>query len=436
MAKPIVAIVGRPNVGKSTLFNRILGARLSIVDDSPGVTRDRLYADTDWCGRLFTLVDTGGIQQDPADSIAVQTRTQAELAVGQADVIVFVVDSRQGITPDDVDVANLLRRAEKPVIVAANKVEDLRHLDYDIWGLGLGEPIPVSAIHGTGVGDLLDAVIANLPDSDDHEEDEEDAFKVAVIGRPNVGKSSIVNRILGEERSIVSDEPGTTRDAIDTPFERNGDKYVIVDTAGIRRKSKVAGGVERYSVLRALRAVDRCDVAITVFDGTENPSEQDTKIAGYAHDAGRASVLAVNKWDIVERDESKAREYERRIRAELSFMPYAPVLFVSAKTGRRIGALLDAVAEAARQHRRRVPTSQVNKVIEDTVLRYPPPEEKGKRVRIFYTSQVGTKPPTFAVFANHPELIHFSYRRHLENTLRDAFGFAGTPVNVVFRRRE
>ncbi|MEA4882206.1 MAG: ribosome biogenesis GTPase Der [Clostridia bacterium] len=436
MAKPLVAIVGRPNVGKSALFNRIIRSRVSIVDDSPGITRDRIYGDAEWCGRTFAVVDTGGIETDPPNDISAKMRVQAELAIAQADVLVFVVDSRCGITSEDQEVANILRRARKPVVVAANKVDDPRHFDYGLYALGLGEPIAVSAVHGIGIGDLLDAIADGFPEKAALDEAEDERIRIAVIGRPNVGKSSIVNRILGEERSIVSDLPGTTRDAIDSSFEFEGEQYAIVDTAGIRKHSKVSESVERYSVLRALRAVDRCDVAVTVLDGTEDPATQDTKIAGYAHDAGKAAVIAVNKWDIVERKDATAREYESKVRDLLQFMPYAPVVFVSAITGRRISKLLETICTCAGQHRRRVQTSLVNKVIEDAVLRNPPPDEKGKQIRILYAAQVSAKPPRFVVFSNYPEYIHFSYKRFLENVLRDSFEFVGTPIEIALKRRE
>ena len=436
MARPLVAIVGRPNVGKSALFNRISRARVSIVDDTPGITRDRVYAQAEWCGRAFTLVDTGGIEAYPGDSIAAQTRRQAQMAIEQADVVLFVVDARVGITGDDDDVANILRKSGKPVIVVASKVDDPSHMDYSLHSLGLGELIATSAVHGSGIGDLLDAVVQSLPDNEPGPETDDDAIRVAVIGRPNVGKSSLVNRILGEERSIVSDVPGTTRDAVDAVCEFGGDRYIIVDTAGIRRKGRIDVGIEKYSVLRALGAIERCDVAITVLDGTEQPSAQDTKIAGYAHEAGKASVIAVNKWDIVERDDTTAREYERALRAFLEFMPYAPVVFVSALTGRRIGRLLEAVKSSAAQHRRRVQTAMVNRVVQDAVMRNPPPPDGGREVRVYYATQVSARPPRFAVWVSRPDSVHFSYRRYLENALREAFDFSGTPIEVLLKQRE
>ncbi len=436
MARPLVAIVGRPNVGKSALFNRIIRTRASIVDDMPGITRDRLYAQAEWCGRAFTLIDTGGIEACPDDSIAAQARRQAQMAIEQADTVLFVVDARTGITSEDDDVADILRKSGKPVIVVASKVDDPSHMDYGLYSLGLGELLPTSAVHGTGIGDLLDAVVRSFPDDEGQPEQDEDAIRVAVIGRPNVGKSSLVNRILGEERSIVSEVPGTTRDAVDAICEFEGNRYIIVDTAGIRRRGRVDVGIEKYSVLRALGAVERCDVAITVVDGTEEPSAQDTKIAGYAHEAGKAAVVAVNKWDIVERDDTTARDFEQKLRSLLSFMPYAPIVFVSALTGRRIGNLLGAVKSSSAQHRKRVQTAMVNRVVQDAVLRNPPPPDHGREIRMYYATQVSAGPPRFVVWVNRPECVHFSYKRYLENALRDAFGFSGTPIRVLLRQRD
>lgn len=430
-----MAIVGRPNVGKSALFNRMVRSRMSIVDDAPGITRDRIYAEAEWNGYVFNLVDTGGIETDPQDSIATQMRQQAEIAMDQADVLIYVVDSRTGITGEDDQVANMIRKSAKPVVVAASKVDDPRHMDYDLYSLGLGEVVATSAAHGVGIGDLLDTVVSHLPEQQEEPEGDDGVIRVAVIGRPNVGKSSLMNRILGEERSIVSDVPGTTRDSIDASFERDGQKYIIVDTAGIRRRGRIDPGVEKYSVLRSYRAVERCDVAITVFDGMEEPAAQDVKIAGYAHEAGRASVIVVNKWDIVERDEITAKEFEMKLRGQLDFMAYVPVIFVSALTGRRVGRVIDAVKATADEHRRRVPTADVNRVLQDALLRNPLSPEKGKQVRIFYGSQVDVRPPQFVLWANYPEFVHFSYQRYLENTLRQAFGFTGTPIQVVIKKR-
>lgn len=439
MSKPIVAIVGRPNVGKSTLFNRLIHERLSIVEDSPGITRDRIYSDCEWYGHVLTLVDTGGIQLDSvSDHISNQTREQAKMAIDQADAIVLVLDTKVGLTNEDYDVVKLLRKTATPIVLAANKVDNPRHFDFDFWSLGLGEPIPISSVHGTGVDDLMEAVIAKLKEADrlaSSDEVDEEITKVAFIGRPNVGKSSLVNRLLNEERSIVSDVPGTTRDALECPLEYEGNKYIIVDTAGMRKKARVEFGVEKFSVLRALRAVDKCDVAVIVLDGTKDPSEQDSKIAGYAHDAGKASVIAVNKWDIVERDMDTAIEYENKVRRELSFMPYAPIVYISALTGRKMNRLFNLIDNAKEQYSRRINTSMVNQVIEEAVMRMAPPPDKGREVKIFYASQVGKEPPTFAVFSNYPELVHFSYVRYLENTMRDAFGFEGTPIKLLMRKK-
>ena len=435
MPEHLVAIVGRPNVGKSALFNRIVGSSLSIVDDMPGITRDRIYGVANWFGRRFNVVDTGGIETEPSDTIASQMKRQAEIAIDQADVLVYVVDSRTGLTTEDDQVVSIIRRSGKPVVIAASKVDDLRHMDYDLYSLGLGEVIATSAVHGIGIGDLVEAVIDHLPPADEEESSDDSTIKIAVIGRPNVGKSSLVNRVLGEERSIVSNVPGTTRDSIDASFVRDGQQYIIIDTAGIRRRGRIEPGVEKYSVVRAYRSVDRCDVALTVLDGTEDPAAQDVRIAGYAHEAGKASVVVVNKWDIVERDESTARDYESKLRLQIDFMPYAPVVFASALTGRRIGRVLDMVRECALEHRRRVPTADVNRVLQDALMRNPVPTVKGKEVKIFYASQVSTRPPHFMVWANYPELVHFSYQRYLENTMRNAFGFTGTPIQVTVKRR-
>ncbi len=435
MPEHLVAIVGRPNVGKSALFNRIIGSSVAIVDDAPGITRDRVYGVAEWFGRKFNVVDTGGIETDPSDTIAAQMKRQAEIAIDQADVLVYVVDSRTGLTTEDDQVVSIIRRSGKPVVIAASKVDEPGHMDYELYSLGLGEVIATSAVHGKGIGDLLEAVIGYLPEAEMEEADDESVIKVAVIGRPNVGKSSLVNRILGEERSIVSDVPGTTRDSVDASFVRDGQQYMIIDTAGIRRRGRIEPGVEKYSVVRAYRSVDRCDVALTVLDGTEDPAAQDVKIAGYAHEAGKASVVVVNKWDIVERDEETARNYESRLRMQVDFMPYVPVVFASALTGRRVGRVLDLVKECALQHRRRVATADVNRALRDAMLRNPVPPVKGKEVKIFYASQVATRPPRFAVWANYPELVHFSYQRYLENTMRDAFGFTGTPVVVMVKKR-
>ncbi|MDN5293304.1 MAG: GTPase [Eubacteriales bacterium] len=435
MAKPIVALVGRPNVGKSTLFNRITGERKAIVEDRPGVTRDRIYADAFWRDREFILVDTGGIEFEVEDEIARQVKKQARLALEEADVVVFLTDGREGLTPLDREVANLLRRTRKPVILAVNKIENFQKDDiYDFYQLGLGDPIPISAAHGLNTGDLLDAVVANLPPETGEEYDEE-VIKIAVAGRPNVGKSSLVNAILGEERVIVSDIPGTTRDAVDTLFTRDGQSYVIIDTAGIRRRSKIEEPTERFSVIRALRAIERADVVLLVLDAQEGVTEQDKRIAGYAHEKGRAIVIVVNKWDLVEKDDKTMLRYTERIREELSFMQYAPVIYVSALTGQRVPRILELVKYVAEQHVMRIATSTLNELIREAVALNPPPAEGGRRLKILYAAQTGVRPPTFVIFVNDPELVHFSYARYLENRIRSSFGFEGTPINLIFRQR-
>ena len=428
MARPLVAIVGRPNVGKSALFNRISRARVSIVDDMPGITRDRVYAQAEWCGRTFTLVDTGGIEAYPGDSIAAQTRKQAQMAIEQADVVLFVIDARVGITSEDDDVADILRKSGKPVIVVASKVDDPSHMDYSLHSLGLGDVIATSAVHGSGIGDLLDMVVQSLPDSEDQPDPDDEAIRVAVIGRPNVGKSSLVNRILGQERSIVSEVPGTTRDAVDAVLEFEGDRYIIVDTAGIRRKGRIDVGIEKYSVLRALGAIERCDVAITVVDGTEQPSAQDTRIAEYPR-GGKAAVIAVNKWDIVERDDTTAGGLAR-----------TSGLHALCSGGFRVGADGRRVGKRSRLSSPALPSTGESAdrhghwVVQDAVLRNPPSGwgQGGGH----YAKQVSTKPPRFGVWVSRPESVHFSYRRYLENALRDAFDFSGTPIEVLLRQRE
>ncbi|AQS58599.1 ribosome biogenesis GTPase Der [Desulforamulus ferrireducens] len=435
MPKPIVAIVGRPNVGKSSLFNRIVGERIAIVEDMPGVTRDRLYQDAEWQGREFTLVDTGGLDF-AEDIITSQIRKQAEMAMEEADAILFVVDARQGITTIDEEVAKSLRKTDKPVLLVANKVEDFHKIPYyEFYALGLGEPIPVSAAEGLNTGDLLDSLVNVLPQP---EEDpySPDTIRIAVIGRPNVGKSSLVNAILGEERVIVSNIPGTTRDAIDSPFERNGNSYVIVDTAGMRRRNRIDLPAERYSVVRALRAVDRSDVVLMVFDATEGVAEQDKRIVGYAHDKGKAIILVVNKWDLIKKDDKTMHKFERKIREELAFLPYAPIIFVSALTKQRLPKILELVDFVADEASKRVATADLNNLIRDAVQATPPPADKHRRLKIFYATQGGVKPPTFILFVNDPELMHFSYERYLENKIRETYGFEGTPIRIYLRQRE
>ncbi|WP_025846395.1 ribosome biogenesis GTPase Der [Paenibacillus ehimensis] len=436
MARPIVAIVGRPNVGKSTVFNRIIGDKLAIVEDKPGVTRDRLYGRGEWLDTEFSVIDTGGIEIDGEDQILKSVRVQAELAIEEADVIVFMVDAKAGITPADSEVAEMLFRAKKPVIVAVNKVDNLKRMDdiYEFYSLGFGEVVGISGSHGTGIGDLLDEVIKHFPDKSE-EEYGEDVIKVALIGRPNVGKSSLVNAILGEERVIVSNVAGTTRDAIDTPFEKDGQKYVIIDTAGMRKRGKVYETTEKYSVMRAMKAIERADVVLVVIDGEEGIIEQDKHVAGYAHEAGKAAIFVVNKWDIVEKDDKTMHQFTQKIRDHFLFMTYAPVVFLSAKTKQRLHKLFPVVINVAEQHAARVATHVLNDVVSDALAINPPPTDKGKRLRINYATQVAVKPPTIIFFVNDPELMHFSYQRYLENKIRGAFGFEGTPLRMFTRRK-
>lgn len=436
MAKPIVAIVGRPNVGKSTLFNIFANSRISIVEDTPGVTRDRLYAVAEWLDNEFMMVDTGGIEIMNADAIAVSIRQQAQIAIREADVILFVCDARAGITTEDEEVARLLRQSKKPIVLAINKADSPKQEMniFEFYNLGIGEPIPVSASNHLGLGDLLDAVVAKFPDqgaAGDVEEDDE--IKVALIGRPNVGKSSIFNALVGEERSIVSDVAGTTRDAIDTPVVKNGQRYLFIDTAGMRRKAKVDEPIEKYSVMRSLRAVDRSDVVLMVFDAVEGITEQDKRIVGYAHEAGKGVILVVNKWDLYEKDNTSTLRYTETLRKELVFLQYAPVVFVSAMTKQRIHRLPEVISYVAEQNAMRIATSVLNQVIADAVAINPTPTEKGVRLKILYVTQVKIKPPTFVIFVNAPEAMHFSYERYLENKLREAFGFEGTPIHLIIR---
>ena len=438
MVKPIVAIVGRPNVGKSTLFNRLVGGRIAIVDDTPGVTRDRLYRDTEWEGHLMTIVDTGGIDMDEDEgTILGQVRMQASIAMEEADAIVFMVDGKSGLTPEDEDLALMLRKTKKPVIVCVNKIDNFTNNfdSVDFFSLGFDEPIPVSSLHGMNTGDLLDAIIDKLPDTSE-EDREPDVIRIAVIGRPNVGKSSLVNAIIGQERTIVSEIAGTTRDAIDTPFKANGQNYVIIDTAGLRKRKNVESGPERYSVIRALRAVDRCDVALMLIDGSEGLIEQDKKIAGYADEAGRGLILVINKWDLVEKDQNTMHRMEKQLRQELGFLAYAPILFISALTKQRIGKLPELVSFVAEQQSHRVTTSVLNDVIIRAMELNPPPTDKGKRLKIYYSTQAGIRPPHFIFFLNDPELMHFSYLRYLENQIRKNFGFEGTPIRLTVRKKE
>ena len=439
MGKPIVAIVGRPNVGKSTLFNIFANSRISIVEDTPGVTRDRLYAEGDWLDNQFMMVDTGGIEIMNSDAIAVSIRQQAEIAIKEADVILFVCDARSGIVQEDADVARILRKSGKPIVLAVNKADSPKQeLNvYEFYNLGLGEPFPISAANHLGIGDLLDAVVAKFPQNKAGVFDnDEDQIKVALIGRPNVGKSSIFNSLVGQERSIVSDVAGTTRDAIDTPVVRNGQKYLFIDTAGMRRKGKIDEPIEKYSIIRSLRAVDRSDVVLMVIDAVDGVTEQDKKIAGYAHEAGKGIVIVVNKWDAYEKDENSTLRYTETLRKELIFMQYAPVVYVSALTKQRIHRLPEVINYVAEQNSMRVATSVLNQVIADAVAINPPPTEKGQLLKILYATQVKIKPPTFVIFVNEPEIMHFSYQRYLENKLREAFGFEGTPLSMIIRGKK
>ena len=437
MAKPVVAVVGRPNVGKSTLFNKIIGQRLSIVDDTPGVTRDRIYGDAEWLGRKLMFVDTGGIEPKTDDIILSSMRAQAELAIATASVIVFVTDLKTGVTAADMDVAAMLQKSGKPVVLCVNKCDKIGDTPiefYEFYNLGLGEPIAVSSVHGHGTGDLLDAVIENIP-LEDFEDEEEDIINVAVIGKPNAGKSSLVNNIAGEERSIVSNIAGTTRDAIDTKIEKNGVKYNFIDTAGLRRKSKVEDKIEKYSVLRAKMAIERADVCVIMIDGVDGFTEQDSKVAGLALEQGKACIIAVNKWDAVEKDGTTMDSFRKKLMVDFSFMPYAPIIFISAKTGQRVDRLFELIKYVNEQNTMRISTGMLNDVLADATARVQPPSDKGKRLKIYYMTQASTKPPTFVCFCNKAELFHFSYQRYLENQIRSTFGLEGTPVRFVIRER-
>ena len=437
--KPLVAIVGRPNVGKSMLFNKLVGQRLSIVEDTPGVTRDRLYAEAEWLNRKFDLVDTGGIEPSADSEILAFMREQAEIAIQNATVIVFLCDIKTGLTASDQEVANLLLRSGKPVVLAVNKMDQVGQTNpdiYEFYNLGLGDPIPVSAVHGHGTGELLDECMKYFP-PEEAEAPEDDVIKVAVIGKPNVGKSSLVNRILGEERVMVSDIAGTTRDAIDTRFKDGDDEFIIIDTAGIRRKRAIEyQSLERFSVVRSLAAIDRCDVALLLIDATEGVSEQDSKIAGYIDEQGKAAVIVVNKWDAKEKETGTLEKYVKEVREKLRFMAYAPVIFISAKTGQRVNKVLDTVRSVNEQASRRVTTGLLNDILTDAQTALQPPATSGRRLRIYYGTQQATKPPTFVLFVNDKELLHFSYERYLENQFRKAFGFDGTPIRFVLRERE
>jgi GTP-binding protein len=435
MTMPIVAVVGRPNVGKSTFFNKVVGKRVSIVEDTPGVTRDRIYAEAEWCGKTFALIDTGGIEPDSDDVILSQMRAQAEIAMDTADVILFMVDGRDGLTASDREVGNMLLKTGKEVILVVNKIDSPKLPDdfYDFYELGLGEPIAVSSVNMFNLGDVLDLIVERLPRGAEPEDD--DTTKIAVIGKPNVGKSSLINALLGEERVIVSEIAGTTRDSIDTPFTRDGEKYILIDTAGIRRKSKVTGDIERYSVIRAIAAIERCDVALLMVDAAEGVTDQDKKIAGIAHEAGKGIIVAVNKWDLIEKDTNTMKEFQKAIDRELQFMSYAPSVFISVKTKQRLGSVMETVKYVAEKRAMRVPTGQLNSLIADAVMMNQPPSDKGKRLKIYYATQVGIKPPLFSFKINSRELMHFSYARYLENKIREGFGFEGTSIKFVFREK-
>ena len=436
MSKPLVAIVGRPNVGKSTLFNKLIGRRLSIVEDTPGVTRDRIYADAEWLTHSFTLIDTGGIEPASEDIIAVQMRRQAELAIETADVIIFLVDGREGMTAADEEVAAMLRRSNKPVVLAVNKLDAPKYNDaiYEFYALGLGDPVIVSAGQGLGLGDMLDEVCAHFPP--EAQEEGEHPLNIAVVGKPNVGKSSLVNAILGEERCIVSNIPGTTRDAVDTLFTLDGEPYVLVDTAGIRRKRAVEDEtIERYSVIRSLAAVRRADVVLIVVDAEQGLSEQDVKIAGYVHEEGKPSVLVVNKWDLIEKDTNTMNQFKKDMQVDLAFMDYVPFLFISAKTGQRVNKLLSAAKESYAQSIRRITTGTLNDIVNEAISMTEPPAMSGKRLKIYYATEVSVQPPTFVIFVNDEALVHFSYKRYMENYFRKTFGFVGTPIKIIFRTR-
>ena len=435
MSKPIIAIVGRPNVGKSMLFNKIIGRRLSIVEDTPGVTRDRIYGESDWRGRKFTLIDTGGIEPRTDNQILAFMRSQAQIAIDNATVIVFLCDIKTGMTASDQEVASMLQRCGKPVVLAVNKVDQGQSPDiYEFYNLGLGDPIAVSAVHGHGTGDLLDACVQYFP-PEDEEEEEDDAIKVAVIGKPNAGKSSLVNKILGEERVIVSNVAGTTRDAIDSRFTNSKGSFVFIDTAGMRKKSKIEEDIEKYSVLRATMAIDRADVCLIMIDATEGVTEQDTKVAGMAHEAGKASIIVVNKWDLVDKDDKTMARMTEDIRRDLAYMTYAPILFISAKTGQRVDKLFDMIDYVSNQATFRVTTGMLNTVLADAQTRVQPPTDKGRRLKIYYMTQVGVKPPHFVVFCNDRRLFHFSYQRYLENCIRSTFGLEGTPIILSIREK-
>ena len=437
MSKPVVAIVGRPNVGKSTLFNALAGEMISIVKDTPGVTRDRIYADVTWLDKSFTLIDTGGIEPDSGDIILSQMREQAQIAIDTADVIVFITDVQQGLVDSDAKVADMLRRSQKPVVLVVNKVDSVQKymMDvYEFYNLGIGEPVPISAANRTGIGDMLDEIVKEFPEEMDTDEDE-DIPKVAVVGKPNVGKSSLINKLLGEDRVIVSDIAGTTRDAVDAKVKWKDREYIFIDTAGLRRKGKIKEEIERYSVIRTVTAVERADVVVVVIDATEGVTEQDAKIAGIAHERGKGVIIAVNKWDAVEKDDKTIYKHTNRIREVLAYMPYAELVFISAKSGQRLPKLFETIDAVIENQTLRIQTGVLNEILSEAVAMQQPPSDRGKRLKIFYMTQVGVKPPTFVIFVNDKELMHFSYTRYIENKVRDAFGFRGTSLKFIIHER-
>ena len=436
--KPIVAVVGRPNVGKSTLFNALAGEKIAIVKDTPGITRDRIYTDVTWLDHAFTLIDTGGIEPDSSDIILSQMREQAQIAIDTADVILFIVDVKQGLVDSDMKVADMLRKSRKPVLLVVNKVDDFNKFlmdTYEFYNLGIGDPIPISAANRLGIGDMLDLVVEHFDDEKLVEDEEDDRPKIAIVGKPNVGKSSLINKLIGENRVIVSDIAGTTRDAIDTPVKFNGREYVFIDTAGLRRKNKIKEDLEHYMIIRTVSAVERADVVVLVIDANEGVTEQDAKIAGIAHERGKGFIVAVNKWDLVEKNDKTIYRFTEKVRSTLSFMPYAEMLFISAKTGQRIGKLYETIDAVIENCSLRVATGVLNEIMSEAVAMQQPPSDKGKRLRLYYITQVSVKPPTFVIFVNDKQLMHFSYTRYIENQIRNAFGFKGTPLKFIIRER-
>ncbi len=437
MSKPIVAIIGKPNVGKSTFFNYLVGTRISIVEDTPGVTRDRVYAETNWRGRDFTLIDTGGIEPESEDIILSQMREQANLAVAMADVILFLTDIRQGVTADDKEISLMLKKSNKPVVLVCNKADNFekdKENVYEFYNLGIGDPYPISSTNGIGIGDVLDKIYENFPEQDENE-DEGNIIKVAVIGKPNVGKSSLINNILGENRAIVSDIAGTTRDAIDSELENEKGKYILIDTAGVRRKSKIKESIEKFSIMRTLLAIERSDVCLMMIDATEGVTDQDTKIAGEAHEAGKGVIIVVNKWDAVEKETGTLEKYKKEIYQKLKYLSYAPIIFISAKTGQRVNKIFDLINHVAEQNSMRISTSLLNQVINEAIAMVQPPTDKGKRLKILYGTQASTKPPTFVIFVNDKKLFHFSYERYIVNQIRKEFGLEGTPIRIIVREK-